>query len=140
MWLCHNLIRKRIFVKRCTKCGQFKLSNGFHKDRQAINGLSSWCKDCANKYSAMKRDRNRRFAWEYLLNHPCIDCGESYPVVLDFDHRDASEKYRDVSTLVRSSTSVEKIQEEIDKCDVRCSNCHRIKTAKQMNYWYADLA
>jgi len=61
------------------------------------------------------------------LERGCIDCGyRKYLVALDFDHRDPSQKLRPVSGLLNSAWEV--IQEEIDKCDVRCANCHRIRT------------
>lgn len=69
----------------------------------------------------------------------CIDCGEKDPVVLDFDH--VQEKTAGISVMLRTHCSWEEIQTEIAKCVVRCSNCHRRKTAKERN-WYAaiDLA
>ena len=59
---------------------------------------------------------------------PCMDCGVEYPsFVMDFDHRDPSEKRDDVARLVHQG-SLSKLLEEIAKCDVVCSNCHRIRT------------
>ena len=123
-------------MKKCSKCAEFKSLNEFHKRG---NALYSRCKECASKYLAGLRDRNRKYAWDYLLEHPCIDCGESNPAVLDFDHREMSTKYKGICELVRNHANLEKIQEEINKCDIRCSNCHRIRTAKQRNFWYVDL-
>jgi hypothetical protein len=63
----------------------------------------------------------------YLLEHPCVDCGESDVTVLDFDHvRDS--KRMDVSALVAGGYSWHAIADEIAKCDVRCANCHRRAT------------
>ena len=60
---------------------------------------------------------------------PCADCGVAYPQqVMEFDHRDPSEKDIDVSAMVRQRHSVKRIQKEIDKCDIVCSNCHRMRT------------
>ncbi len=80
-------------------------------------------------------ERNRNFVWNYLKNNPCIDCGEIDPVVLEFDHRDTTTKKFSISNAIRQKISIKSITEEIEKCDVRCANCHRRKTAIQFNYY-----
>lgn len=59
---------------------------------------------------------------KHLATHPCVDCGESDVRVLDFDHR--ANKESDISRLVGKGR-VAGIVREINKCDVRCANCHR---------------
>lgn len=81
-----------------------------------------------------RREQLRTLIINYFSNHMCVDCGESDPVVLDFDHI-RGEKTANISNLVNNRVKWEKILEEIDKCEVRCSNCHRRKTAKQLGYW-----
>ena len=82
-----------------------------------------------------KQDRLHRYkvGKTYIDNlkaDPCMDCGEKYsPCVMDFDHRDPSTKMYNVSGM--AGNSVEGIQEEIDKCDLVCSNCHRKRTHNQ---------
>jgi hypothetical protein len=71
----------------------------------------------------------------YLLEHPCVDCGETDWQVLDFDHRDPGTKCDHVARLVHNASWATVLQ-EIEKCDVRCANCHRRKTALD-NDWYA---
>ncbi len=62
-----------------------------------------------------------------LKSVPCADCGVEYPpYVMDFDHRDPNTKLFRVSSRTHHST--EKLCAEIAKCDVVCSNCHRIRT------------
>ncbi len=62
---------------------------------------------------------------------PCVDCGISYPYyVMDFDHRE--EKTTEINKLVKGGPSLKTLQKEIDKCDVVCSNCHRIRTFNRM--------
>lgn len=78
-------------------------------------------------------DRRRRVR-EYLLTHPCVDCGEADPIVLDFDHVDHTLKTANISKMVRDRARWSRIEEEIAKCEVRCANCHRRRTAKQFGW------
>lgn len=67
----------------------------------------------------------------------CVDCKESDPVVLDLDHRDRKLKVLGVSAMISRGYSLEKILIEVAKCDVRCANCHRRRTASQLG-WYTS--
>ena len=63
---------------------------------------------------------------------PCKDCGKKFPFyVMDFDHRDPKKKLMGIPQLV-ANCSKKKLLAEIKKCDIVCSNCHRIRTAKMM--------
>ncbi len=64
-----------------------------------------------------------------------MDCGESNIVVLEFDHRDPSTKSFNISDSIRRRLGFKAVEEEMKKCDVVCSNCHRIRTAKQFNHY-----
>ena len=76
---------------------------------------------------------NRRRLLAYLRTHPCVDCGKSDPVVLEFDHRDPAGKVATVTALVHRRRWAS-VQAEIAKCDVRCVNCHRRRTAEQFGW------
>lgn len=67
--------------------------------------------------------RNREYVDKVKKNNSCKNCGESCSAVLDFHHAD--EKHDDVSSLVSSEYSLERIKDEISKCVLICSNCHR---------------
>jgi hypothetical protein len=95
---------------------------------------------CPNAYARMRakskeggvqRRRARRIMISVIkLNRGCIDCGyNANPEALDFDHKPDSLKLFDVGDKMHFAT--ERILAEIAKCDVRCSNCHRIKTAER---------
>lgn len=71
--------------------------------------------------------------WRYLSTHPCVDCGEGDPIVLEFDHVYGVKRLA-VSHMI-GSFSWATIAEEIGKCEVRCANCHRRKTAAQFAWW-----
>jgi hypothetical protein len=78
--------------------------------------------------------RNIALVYDYLLEHPCVDCGEKDPIVLEFDHV-RGEKRGDVGNLIRSGRKWETILAEIEKCEVRCANCHRRVTAQRFGTW-----
>lgn len=59
----------------------------------------------------------------YKSTHPC-SCGESHPAALDFHHIDSAIKDGNISYMVRNNT-LQELSEEISKCVVLCSNCHR---------------
>ncbi len=72
----------------------------------------------------------------YLSDHPCVDCGESDLRVLDFDHREGASKHTEVMKLAQDGYSIARVLAEIEKCDVRCRNCHaRVTYARQGNTW-----
>lgn len=77
--------------------------------------------------AAKRRLRDKAYAavLEYLIDHPCLDCGESDPIVLEFDHRDGVTKKFNIGDALRKGVSVQTLMTEIAKCDVRCANCHR---------------
>ncbi len=78
-----------------------------------------------------RRNHNRSYIIEYLNIHPCVKCGEKNPIVLEFHHiRDKDKK---ISDLINYSHN--RLKKEIEKCQVLCSNCHKIITASQQN-WY----
>jgi hypothetical protein len=57
----------------------------------------------------------------------CMDCKINYPYyVMDFDHV-RGKKHKNVMELI-PTLSKKKIDEEIAKCEIVCSNCHRIRT------------
>jgi hypothetical protein len=60
---------------------------------------------------------------EYKKSKGCCLCGESDPACLDFHHLDSEEKEFEIAQLTLSKS---KMEEEIRKCVVICSNCHRI--------------
>jgi hypothetical protein len=65
-----------------------------------------------------------------LKSGPCIDCGLSFhPAAMDFDH--LGDKLGNVSRLINRA-SWARIEQEIAKCDLVCSNCHRIRTYNRL--------
>ncbi len=63
-----------------------------------------------------------------------MDCGEGDPVVLEFDQVRGVKK-ADICALLSHNTGRLKLEGEIEKCEVRCANCHRRKTAKEQGFY-----
>ena len=76
------------------------------------------------------RINNRKRIIEFLKKHPCVDCGETELVVLEFDH--VRDKKYTISQILFSTWKL--VKSEMDKCEVRCANCHRRKTAKYFGW------
>jgi lysyl-tRNA synthetase class I len=71
-----------------------------------------------------------KYIQEMKSSSPCLDCKLSYPYyVMDFDHV-RGRKQKNVMELI-NTLSKKKIDEEIAKCEIVCSNCHRIRTHKR---------
>ena len=77
----------------------------------------------------------RRWLLDFLRSHPCVDCGISDVRVLEFDHVDPQEKRLAVSVLVSNGYSLRAVRAEVERCLVRCANCHRIRTREQLGWW-----
>lgn len=91
-----------------------------------------------NKEKCRKLHRDYRHKIANMINEakntPCADCDVLYPpYVMDFDHKDPLEKSFNISRATRTH-SIPKLLEEIAKCEVVCSNCHRIRTFKSGIY------
>lgn len=86
----------------------------------------------------LKREDALVMIHDYLRSHPCVDCGETDILTLEFDHVDPATKTMDIGAM-SGRRSVTAILEEIAKCVVRCANCHRRRTAQQQG-WKARLA
>jgi len=80
------------------------------------------------RYKRTRKERLRELV-DSFKNEPCTDCGVKYPnYVMDFDHRNPFEKTKAIGQLVSAQSPASKVLEEISKCDLVCSNCHRERT------------
>ncbi len=139
-------------TRRCSRCGEVKPVEEFPTKNKKTGLRRVWCRDCCHAYGRehyrrtrsryLERARARRrlerprmiaAIADYLRTHPCIDCGETDILLLDFDHRDRSTKRAPVSRLAHGAT-LAAVVTEIEKCDVRCGNCHRTKTSAELNW------
>ena len=82
------------------------------------------------------KNRARELIAAYLAEHPCVDCGETDPTVLTFDHTRGEKRYN-IADMLSRGLGVESIRAEIERTEVRCFNCHAIRTHEQQqsNRW-----
>jgi hypothetical protein len=132
--------------RKCSKCGKIKALSSFQegyrteRNRWSREGV---CKPCVSIRGKVKhKTKNldvRKYVFDYLKTHPCVDCGESNVLALEFDHLH-SKKF-DIGTALGGNTKIaSRVKEEIKKCVVRCSTCHRIKTHMEINSWKFELS
>ena len=134
--------------KRCPGCARLLALETFAKNRRKKDGRQTYCRTCKkatdaayyrrdegqqNERNRQNRQRNREYVWAHLSAHPCLDCGEPDPVVLEFDHV-RGQKVRAIGDLINRAASLETLRTEMAKCEVRCANCHRRKTAADQRW------
>lgn len=128
----------------CSKCHNDKDESEFSRNKKRKNGYNNVCKTCKKEYQdnwyqrhkpdqlvRMKNNKNkvRDYVRHIKETTPCTDCGKPYPYyVMDFDHKDDSKKFNLANAMLHGFN---KVVEEIKKCDVVCSNCHRERTHKR---------
>jgi 5-methylcytosine-specific restriction endonuclease McrA len=82
-------------------------------------------------------EERMRMLIQYLRTHPCVDCGETDVLVLEFDH--LGDKSFSIGAGFRDR-SLEALLDEMAKCEVVCANCHRRRTATRGGYLRAAVA
>lgn len=139
-------------MKICSSCKKKKKEDRFSwKVKGKIK--QSKCRSCSRMYSKSHykdnsdqyksknlkvRDRNKAFIIKYLKSQVCIDCGIFDIRVLEFDHV-RGIKTKSISQMIQDGYSLLSLQKEINKCDIRCANCHRIKTNNQLGWFKNNI-
>jgi hypothetical protein len=136
--------------RRCPRCGRNLPLEAFDYRDAERTRLQSYCRECAKsawrdwyekdenreKHLRLVGERRRarierhREIVRELKSQPCADCGERFPPeAMDFDH--IAKKRIEVSRLLYIS-GTEALLAEIQKCEVVCANCHRIRTRRRL--------
>lgn len=143
-------------MKTCTACKQSLSLELFANNKAKKDGKHNQCKACKNSYNKKyytdtkhihnpdRYERRIRMyqirrgqVLEYLKVNPCVDCKESDPIVLEFDHV-RGEKLFNISDGMKHMKPEKLFWSEIAKCDVRCANCHKRKTARDYGWFKAS--
>lgn len=150
-WMCRKIKPIKEFDK-CIRRTRAILKTTGKLKIYVYDGYQTKCKECVNTYytknkkrfletNRINRIKYRRSRQEniynYLSKHPCVDCGEKDIVVLEFDHVKGRKKFN-VSEGINYGWAWKTIFKEIKKCEVRCANCHKRKTAKIFGWWKAE--
>lgn len=140
-------------MKKCDHCKEFKEEDQFNWKFKSLGVRHKTCRDCmhgfnkkyfegsakekhlqqVNERKQEARQVARDYVYNYLLTHPCEECGESDVRVLEFHH--VGNKDMAVSYMVSAGYSVERIQREIDACKILCANCHRKLTVEERGWF-----
>jgi hypothetical protein len=139
-------------TKVCTCCGIEKPIEEFPWKNMFTGKRHARCKTCTAELSGAWYEENkehhvqnvrentkkakdlaREFIYQYLLIHPCTNCGEKDPAVLEFHH--VGEKDKEIGRMIAQGYGVEALAAEISRCVVLCANCHRRLTAEEKG-WY----
>lgn len=132
--------------KRCSICKEIKDYAEFTNRLRAKDGKNARCKICSridnklhyNKNWQKNRDRIdmnhyakieslRKQVDDFKMKHGCKYCGyKEHPICLDCHHIDPSTKVRTISSMINCKVKAETLWNEINKCIVVCSNCHRL--------------
>jgi hypothetical protein len=129
-------------MKYCPVCETTKELSEFNRNKAKKNGVASTCRECMKIYRSRYYKKNKELVMEkaskrrielkewledYKSDKKCIKCGMDHPATLDFHHRDESEKEFSIATGIgQLGKGKQSLLDEINKCDILCSNCHRI--------------
>ena len=137
-------------MKKCYKCGEEKPMSEFSSNKSKKDGVQSECKKCKPKCKPKtkpSRDTIRRRKNKYKKNYYehllkikgscCCDCGHKFDYDTDkglyhFHHIDPTTKQYNISHMIRSGSSLDRIKKELGKCVLLCKPCH-IKRHKDFN-------
>lgn len=139
--------------RRCGKCKKTLPIESFNFKNKKTGKRQSYCRVCHkqhyldNKKRYLQRTKarnarvqveNRRKLFEYLRTHPCVDCGKPNPIFLQFDHIRGKKK-ESVPRMATIAHAWKTIMAEIQKCEVRCVECHILKTAHERGHWMLEF-
>lgn len=127
-------------TKRCVACLKEKDVEDFPHKKGTITGNLKTCRTCLDELKAQikgpikeqktrysRRSYAKKFVDKFKSMFPCADCKKKYSsICMDFDH--VRGKVANISTLVNVGASMASLREEIKKCELVCSNCHRVRT------------
>ncbi len=125
---------------KCVKCLTSKPVAEFNERKPGMtrNYKILWCRTCLVTHkkrvdvseASGKQFKSKRDLIYCMKNRPCTDCGFQFHVTaMEFDHVRGEKVF---SLAAPAGQAYEAVREEIAKCEVVCSNCHRVRTANRL--------
>jgi len=109
--------------RRCPKCEKMIRIENFN-NKNGVIGSSSYCKKCTTEQSLSRMRKLKQQMVDYK-GGCCQKCGyDKYIGALEFHHINPEEKDFNPSHL-KKYTFDDRVKNELDKCVLLCSNCHR---------------
>ncbi len=122
-------------AKKCCRCTEYKPIEDFiiRKPNEARTWRVLWCAPCREKPRRINVDEATGFTYkdkrafiQSLKAKPCHDCGQQFHFsAMDFDHVRGDKQF---NLAAPAGWVYDEILAEVAKCDVVCSNCHRVRT------------
>jgi len=124
--------------RHCKKCKELVSKDLFYKDKSQWDGLDRVCKHC-NLDRMVSRRYAKKLAIVEYLGGACVKCGATLEDIhwtaFDCNHIDPSQKSFAIGS---AGHNIENIKDELDKCELVCSNCHRKITHEDIRNKYTD--
>ena len=112
-------------TKICTKCNKELPIEDFNWRSKENGTKRSECKYCHTDFMKKIYEDKKEFVANIKSQLKCQKCGESKEYMLDFHHLDPSEKETTIARMTSNNYRIDRVLNEIQKCIVLCSNCHR---------------
>ena len=112
-------------TKICTKCKKELPIEDFNWRSKEKGTRRSECKYCHTEYMKKIYEEKKEIVSNLKTQFKCQKCGDDRSYVLDFHHVDTSQKENTIARMTSNTYSIESVLNEIKKCIVLCSNCHR---------------
>lgn len=137
------MLRKQRSHVACSHCGVILRIEEFRKHG---NGINSWCTPCLNKNDSIRKKgtearvkinklsfsskyKRAKFVYTQKLNRHCDKCGIIYyPWQMEYDHINPTSKELPISRMINLKVDMDRLTQEISKCQLLCTGCHRLKT------------
>ena len=116
-------------MKTCGGCKEDRPFEEFGRNIQTKDGWRSECKPCTTARSIRSTVKKRRMLADLKLERGCTDCGyNAHPDALEFDHLPQYKKSFTIGSAL-ANKGIDNLLAEVAKCEVVCSNCHRVRSA-----------